>query len=194
MIIKSVILSGGSGTRLWPASRESYPKQLLPLTGERSLLQETALRLKDFPGGEVDPRPLVVTNEEYRFIIAEQLRQIGVRSPQIVLEPVGRNTAPALTLAALVAADEGDPILLVMPADHVITEQPAFQHAIAVGAKAAATGALVGDPAATVDRERPFDAPELQAAVVAAMRVLIASASVRTAAASPARAAASPRI
>ena len=106
MTIKSVILSGGSGTRLWPASRESYPKQLLPLTGERSLLQETALRLKDFPGGEVDPRPLVVTNEEYRFIIAEQLRQIGVRSPQIVLEPVGRNTAPALTLAALVAADE----------------------------------------------------------------------------------------
>ena len=143
MTIKSVILSGGSGTRLWPASRESYPKQLLPLTGERSLLQETALRLKDFPGGEVDPRPLVVTNEEYRFIIAEQLRQIGVRSPQIVLEPVGRNTAPALTLAALVAADEGDPILLVMPADHVITEQPAFQHAIAVGAKAAAKGALV---------------------------------------------------
>ncbi|HRM69924.1 MAG TPA: mannose-1-phosphate guanylyltransferase/mannose-6-phosphate isomerase, partial [Thauera phenylacetica] len=143
MTIKSVILSGGSGTRLWPASRESYPKQLLPLTGERSLLQETALRLKDFPGGEVDPRPLVVTNEEYRFIIAEQLRQIGVRSPQIVLEPVGRNTAPALTLAALVAEEEGDPILLVMPADHVITEQPAFQHAIAVGAKAAATGALV---------------------------------------------------
>ena len=143
MTIKSVILSGGSGTRLWPASRESYPKQLLPLTGERSLLQETALRLKDFPGGEVDPRPLVVTNEEYRFIIAEQLRQIGVRSPQIVLEPVGRNTAPALTLAALAAAEEGDPILLVMPADHVITEQPAFQHAIAVGAKAAAKGALV---------------------------------------------------
>ena len=143
MTIKSVILSGGSGTRLWPASRESYPKQLLPLTGERSLLQETALRLKDFPGGEVDPRPLVVTNEEYRFIIAEQLRQIGVRSPQIVLEPMGRNTAPALTLAALVAVEEGDPILLVMPADHVITEQVAFQHAIAIGAKAAAKGALV---------------------------------------------------
>ena len=143
MTIKSVILSGGSGTRLWPASRESYPKQLLPLTGEHSLLQETALRLKDFPGGEVDPRPLVVTNEEYRFIIAEQLRQIGVRAPQIVLEPVGRNTAPALTLAALVAEEEGDPVLLVMPADHVITDQAAFQHTIAVGAKAAARGALV---------------------------------------------------
>ena len=105
MTIKSVILSGGSGTRLWPASRESYPKQLLPLTGDHSLLQETAARLKGFAAVDVDPRPLVVTNEEYRFIIAEQLRQIGVRSPQIVLEPVGRNTAPALTLAALVAAE-----------------------------------------------------------------------------------------
>ncbi|MBP6762300.1 MAG: NTP transferase domain-containing protein, partial [Thauera sp.] len=113
MIIKSVILSGGSGTRLWPASRESYPKQLLPLTGERSLLQETAVRLDDFVGAEVDPRPLIVTNEEYRFIIAEQLRQIGVSSPQIVLEPCGRNTAPALTLAALAAHGEGDPVLLV---------------------------------------------------------------------------------
>ncbi|MDX5409931.1 MAG: mannose-1-phosphate guanylyltransferase/mannose-6-phosphate isomerase [Thauera sp.] len=143
MTIKSVILSGGSGTRLWPASRESYPKQLLPLTGEHSLLQETAARLKGFAAVEVDPRPLVVTNEEYRFIIAEQLRQMGVRAPQIVLEPVGRNTAPALTLAALVAEEEGDPILLVMPADHVITDLPAFQQAIAVGAKAAAGGALV---------------------------------------------------
>ena len=143
MTIKSVILSGGSGTRLWPASRESYPKQLLPLTGERSLLQETATRLRGFTAAEVDPRPLVITNEEYRFIIAEQLRQIGVRSPQIVLEPVGRNTAPALTLAALTAAEEGDPILLVMPADHVIGDLGAFQHAIAVGAAAARIGALV---------------------------------------------------
>ncbi|MDX9718111.1 MAG: mannose-1-phosphate guanylyltransferase/mannose-6-phosphate isomerase, partial [Thauera sp.] len=92
---------------------------------------------------EVDPRPLVITNEEYRFIIAEQLRQIGVRSPQIVLEPVGRNTAPALTLAALTAAEEGDPILLVMPADHVIGDLGAFQHTIAVGAAAARSGALV---------------------------------------------------
>ena len=143
MIIKSVILSGGSGTRLWPASRESYPKQLLPLTGERSLLQETGLRLKDFAAREVDPRPLVVTNEEYRFIIAEQLRQIGVRSPQIVLEPFGRNTAPALTLAALAAQEEGDPILLVMPADHVINDVAAFQQSIADGSAFAADGALV---------------------------------------------------
>ncbi|WP_341644714.1 mannose-1-phosphate guanylyltransferase/mannose-6-phosphate isomerase [Thauera sp. SDU_THAU2] len=143
MIIKSVILSGGSGTRLWPASRENHPKQLLPLTSERSLLQETAVRLDDFAGGEVDRRPLVVTNEEYRFIIAEQLRQIGVRSPQIVLEPFGRNTAPALTLAALAALEEGDPVLLVMPADHVITDLAAFQQAIAQGSSLAADGMLV---------------------------------------------------
>ncbi|WP_418646683.1 mannose-1-phosphate guanylyltransferase/mannose-6-phosphate isomerase [Thauera butanivorans] len=143
MIIKSVILSGGSGTRLWPASRENHPKQLLPLTSERSLLQETAVRLDGFAGGEVDRRPLVVTNEEYRFIIAEQLRQIGVRSPQIVLEPFGRNTAPALTLAALAALEEGDPVLLVMPADHVITDLGAFQQAIDQGSSLAGDGMLV---------------------------------------------------
>lgn len=144
MTIKTVILSGGSGTRLWPASRESYPKQLLPLTSERSLLQETALRLDGFDGGQIDPQPLVVSNEEYRFIIAEQLRQIGVKKAQIVLEPVGRNTAPALTLAALAATVEGeDPVLLVMPADHVITDLPAFRQAIAEGAAQAEIGRLV---------------------------------------------------
>jgi mannose-1-phosphate guanylyltransferase/mannose-6-phosphate isomerase len=143
MTIKSVILSGGSGTRLWPASRESYPKQLLPLTGENSLLQETAVRLNGIGDTTVDPRPIVVTNEEYRFIIAEQLRQIGVRLPQIVLEPVGRNTAPALTLAARVAVEEGDPVLLVMPADHVIADVVAFQRGITEGARLAEAGALV---------------------------------------------------
>jgi len=142
--IKTVILSGGSGTRLWPASRESYPKQLLPLTGEHSLLQETAVRLNGFAVGAVDPQPLVVSNEEYRFIIAEQLRQIGVKSAQIVLEPVGRNTAPALTLAALAATADGqDPVLLVMPADHVILDLAAFQQAIAEGAVQAQAGRLV---------------------------------------------------
>ncbi|MBN8441781.1 MAG: mannose-1-phosphate guanylyltransferase/mannose-6-phosphate isomerase [Thauera sp.] len=143
MTIKSVILSGGSGTRLWPASRESYPKQLLPLTGAHSMLQETALRLQGFVATEVDRRPIIVTNEDYRFIIAEQLRQIGTSSPQIVLEPVGRNTAPALTLAAHVAAGEGDPVLLVMPADHVIVDVEAFQRGIAEGAALADAGALV---------------------------------------------------
>lgn len=144
MTIKMVVLSGGSGTRLWPASRESYPKQLLPLTSAYSLLQETVVRLKGFSGGEVDSDPLIVSNEEYRFIIAEQLRQVGVRSAQIVLEPVGRNTAPALTLAALAAAQDGqDPVLLVMPADHVIVDLPAFQQAIAEGAAQAGAGRLV---------------------------------------------------
>lgn len=144
MTIKMVVLSGGSGTRLWPASRESYPKQLLPLTSAHSLLQETVVRLKGFSGGEVDAQPLIVSNEEYRFIIAEQLRQVGVRSAQIVLEPVGRNTAPALTLAALAAAQDGqDSVLLVMPADHVIVDLPAFQQAIAEGAAQADAGRLV---------------------------------------------------
>ncbi|MDR3221405.1 MAG: mannose-1-phosphate guanylyltransferase/mannose-6-phosphate isomerase [Candidatus Accumulibacter sp.] len=143
MTIRSVILSGGSGTRLWPASREAFPKQLLPLTGERSLLQETVARLDGF-SGESDASPLVVSNEEYRFITAEQLRQSGVRSASIVLEPVGRNTAPALTLAALEAGRDGDdPVLLVMPADHVIVDRAAFQQAIAEGARQAECGALV---------------------------------------------------
>jgi mannose-1-phosphate guanylyltransferase/mannose-6-phosphate isomerase len=137
-----VILSGGSGTRLWPASRETHPKQLLALLGVRTLLQETILRLADFEG-DIDPEPLVVSNEDYRFVIAEQLRQIGVGG-RIVLEPAGRGTAPALTLAALEAGREGaDPVLLVMPSDHVIVDRAAFRRAIAVGAALAAGGMLV---------------------------------------------------
>jgi mannose-1-phosphate guanylyltransferase/mannose-6-phosphate isomerase len=145
MTIRTVILSGGSGTRLWPASREACPKQLLPLTGERSLLQETAARLEGFGGAnEIDPRLLVVSNEEYRFIIAEQLRQIGVKEACILLEPTGRNTAPAVTLAALEAGVAGeDPVLLVMPADHVINDRAAFQRAIVEGARQAEGGAMV---------------------------------------------------
>lgn len=142
--VRSVILSGGSGTRLWPASREAYPKQLLPLTGEHSLLQQTALRLVGLQGAVVDPRPLLVSNEECRFLVAEQLRQIGVRSPQIVLEPEGRNTAPALALAALTAmADGDDPVLLVMPADHVVADLAAFRQAIEVGVVEADSGRMV---------------------------------------------------
>lgn len=152
MTIKSVILSGGSGTRLWPASREAYPKQLLALTGEHTLLQETVLRVQGsdsladtLHGGTmaVDPQPIVVSNEEYRFITAEQLRQIGLGKAQIVLEPAGRNTAPALTLAARLAAAEGDPVLLVMPADHVIALPERFRHAIAHGAALAGAGNFV---------------------------------------------------
>lgn len=142
MNIQSVILSGGSGTRLWPASREQYPKQLLALTGTDTLLQATARRLDGFAGAVLSDT-LVVSNEEYRFVIAEQLRQMGKRG-RIVLEPAGRNTAPALTLAALLASAEGaDPVLLVMPADHVIPNLAAFQGAIAEGAAQAEAGAFV---------------------------------------------------
>ena len=122
-----VVLSGGSGTRLWPLSREKYPKQLLPLVGERSMLQETVARLEGIPGLA---EPLLVCNEEHRFVVAEQLRLLQ-KHGQILLEPFGRNTAPALTLAALWARREGaDPVLVVMPADHVIVEAEVFRAAV----------------------------------------------------------------
>lgn len=122
-----VVLSGGSGTRLWPLSREKYPKQLLPLVGENSMLQETVARLNGV-AGLADP--LLVCNEEHRFVVAEQLRLLGMRG-QILLEPFGRNTAPALTLAALWARRSGDdPVLVVMPADHVILDCNFFQEAV----------------------------------------------------------------
>ncbi len=138
MMIQPVVLSGGSGTRLWPLSREKYPKQLLPLTGDDSMLQATVRRLENLAGAQVAP-PMIVCNEEYRFVIAEQLRLMG-RPGSVVLEPTGRNTAPALTLAALIAARGGaglDPVLLVMPADHVITDVEAFQAVVSAGAELA---------------------------------------------------------
>ena len=142
MLIQPVILSGGSGTRLWPLSREKYPKQLLPLIGEDSLLQATVRRVEGIAGAELAP-PMVVCGEEYRFVIAEQLRLLG-QSGTIVLEPLGRNTAPALTLSALAAIKNGaNPVLLVMPADHVITNITAFQSVVSQGAALAATGAMV---------------------------------------------------
>ena len=142
MLIQPVVLSGGSGTRLWPLSREKYPKQLLPLIGDESLLQASMRRL-DGLGGVALAAPMVVCNEEYRFAIAEQMRLIGKEGP-IVLEPCGRNTAPALTLAALAAQrGEADPILLVMPSDHVILDTPAFQRAVSQGASFSAEGAVV---------------------------------------------------
>jgi mannose-1-phosphate guanylyltransferase/mannose-6-phosphate isomerase len=137
-----VVLSGGSGTRLWPLSREKYPKQLLPLVDEDSLLQATVRRLEGISGVQLGA-PMVVCNEEYRFVIAEQLRLMGMEG-DIVLEPVGRNTAPALTLAALAASREGaDPLLLVMPADHVITDTSEFQNVVRQGAMLAAQGLVV---------------------------------------------------
>ncbi len=140
--VQPVVLSGGSGTRLWPLSREKYPKQLLPLIGDDSLLQATVRRTDGI--GSALAAPMVVCNEEYRFVIAEQLRLMG-KPGTIVLEPMGRNTAPALTLAALAAAadDVSDPVLLVMPADHVIVDTQAFCAAVRHGAQLAARGRVV---------------------------------------------------
>src|SRR6476620_8760225 len=136
-----VVLSGGSGTRLWPLSREKYPKQLLPLIGDDSLLQATVRRMEGMAGVQLGV-PLVLCNEEYRFIIAEQLRLLETKG-SIVLEPVGRNTAPALTLAALAAVGSGnDPVLLVMPADHVISDIKTFQAAVHQGITLAEEGAI----------------------------------------------------
>jgi mannose-1-phosphate guanylyltransferase/mannose-6-phosphate isomerase len=142
MRINPVILSGGSGTRLWPLSREQYPKQLLSLLGERTLLQQTVVRLD---GMQHVADPLLVCNEEHRFLIAEQLRELGRVPADIILEPVGRNTAPALTLAALAlrkAAPE-DALMLVMPADHLIQDVRQFHDAVREGAELAARGYLV---------------------------------------------------
>ena len=136
-----VILSGGSGTRLWPLSREMYPKQLLALTGPRTMLQETALRLAGIAGAG---NPIIVCNEAHRFTVAEQLRQIDLAPAAILLEPVGRNTAPAVALAALKAAQiEPKAILVVAPADHVIRDAHTFQQAAAEAARIAANGKLV---------------------------------------------------
>jgi mannose-1-phosphate guanylyltransferase/mannose-6-phosphate isomerase len=141
MKILPVILSGGSGTRLWPASRAMYPKQLLPLTGENTMLQQTALRLQGMQ--DTSDECMVICNEAHRFLVAEQLRAIG-KTAQIVLEPEGRNTAPAVALAALLAEEQGkDSMLLIMPADHVIDDIDAFQSAVSDGVEAAAKGKLV---------------------------------------------------
>ena len=139
--VHPVILSGGSGTRLWPMSRTLYPKQILPLVGEHSLLQQAALRVDGLPGFAP---PLIIANEEHRFIIAEQLREIGLATQALLLEPVGRNTAPAACVAALslVAADP-DALMLLMPSDHVIEDRAAFLAAVERAAKAARSGRLV---------------------------------------------------
>lgn len=136
-----VILSGGSGSRLWPASRSMYPKQLLPLTGERTMLQETALRLDGL--AVASGQCIVVCNEAHRFLVAAQLQDIG-KTALIVLEPDGRNTAPAAALAA-VLAESTDPaaLLMVMPADHVIRDVDAFKSAVAEGVRVADAGNLV---------------------------------------------------
>ncbi|WP_428394778.1 mannose-1-phosphate guanylyltransferase/mannose-6-phosphate isomerase [Lichenicoccus sp.] len=138
--IVPVILSGGSGSRLWPVSRASFPKQLWPLTSERSLLQETALR----GVGEGFAPPIIVCNHEHRFLIAEQLREAGIEDARIVLEPAGRNSAPALAAAALLVAEQ-DPqsVLWMMAADAAITKPAALSEAVAAAIAAALSGKLV---------------------------------------------------
>lgn len=144
-MITPVILSGGAGTRLWPLSRELYPKQLLPLIGARTMLQQTLLRLD----GMATAAPVVVCNEAHRFLVAEQLRQLKIEPRATVLEPFGRNTAPAIALAAHAALkglasqpNAVDPVLLVLPADHVIRDVTAFQQAVRTALAAAEAGQL----------------------------------------------------
>ena len=136
-----VILSGGTGTRLWPMSRALQPKQLLSLVSDFSLLQKTVRRVAD---PVLFQAPLLVCNEDHRFLIAEQVRQLGVEPHNIVLEPEGRNTAPATAVAALMLAQaDGDGLMLVLPSDHVIQDERAFRKAVEQAAHAARVGALM---------------------------------------------------
>ncbi len=138
--ITPVLLSGGSGTRLWPVSRSLYPKQLLPMTAERTMFQETARR---FSGTGFAP-PLVVCNDEHRFTIAAQIHDTGVQPNMIVLEPLGRNTAPAAAIAALLLVQQSpDTLMFLAPSDHVIDDEPGFLRAVEVASEAATRGRLV---------------------------------------------------
>ena len=140
-----VILSGGSGSRLWPLSREECPKQLQPLVSERSLLQETVLRLGAMPRGarfSVEA-PIIVCNEAHRFIVAEQLRAVNVEPKAIVIEPQGRNTAPAACIAALLLEDDPAALMLIMPSDHLVRKPGAFRIAVATTVPVAREGHMV---------------------------------------------------
>ena len=135
-----IILSGGSGSRLWPLSRKLYPKQFLALTGEQTLFQQTLQRLSI----EGMQPPVLVSNQEHRFIVQEQLEQIGQQAQLLLLEPFGRNTAPAVAMAALQLVAEGrDELMLVLPADHVLDDQQAFRQALALATVAAEKGEMV---------------------------------------------------
>lgn len=136
--IYPLILSGGSGSRLWPLSREEYPKQLLPLINSTSMLQDTITRLDGYESLEA---PIIVCNEVHRFLVAEQVRETGHASARIILEPVGRNTAPAIAIAA--QSVEPDAVLIVLPADHSILNQALFQDHLATAIDLALTGKLV---------------------------------------------------
>lgn len=139
-MIRPIILSGGAGTRLWPLSQPLYPKQLLPLVSDQTLLQETALRIS----GDGFHAPTVICNTAHRFLVAEQLRKAGAAPHEIILEPCPRSTAPAIAVAALRAhAEDPESILLVLPSDHVVRDQDAFRAAVDTAARAAALGKLV---------------------------------------------------
>ncbi len=139
-MLTPVLLSGGVGSRLWPVSRETHPKQFLPLAGELSMLQETLRRTS----GLEETAPLVVCNEEHRFMVAEQLRQVKIKASALILEPEGRNTAPAVALAAIQAlATDPEALLLVLPADHVIQDVDAFVKAVGTAVPLAAQGRLM---------------------------------------------------
>ena len=138
-----IILAGGSGTRLWPLSRKFHPKQMLEFTDEHTMFQNTLLRLANVKG--LAP-PVIVCNEEYRFMIAEQLREINIKPNSIILEPVGRETAPAVAVASLkILKDiqDNDPVLFVLPSDHVIENIPNFHQVLNQGEKYANLGNLV---------------------------------------------------
>lgn len=143
--IQPVILCGGSGTRLWPLSRTGFPKQFLCLTGDESLFQLAARRLAGLGATDLDVQATyIVTGEDHRFLVAEQLRETGIALGAALLEPVGRNTAPALTLAALAAREDGaDPILVVTPADQIVADTTAFTIGVQAAIREAATGSIV---------------------------------------------------
>jgi mannose-1-phosphate guanylyltransferase/mannose-6-phosphate isomerase len=141
MRIRPVILCGGTGTRLWPLSRRLLPKQFLPLVTDRTLLQDTILRIADLPGVE---RPIVISNNEHRFLVAEQLNELGVRPAVQILEPAGRNTAPAVAVAALQAScEDADALLLVLPSDHAIADAAGFRDAVLSASRLAGRDLLV---------------------------------------------------
>lgn len=143
--VQPVILCGGSGTRLWPLSRAGFPKQFLCLTGAESLFQQAAQRLVSLGSANIQvAKPIIVTGEEHRFLAIEQLREVGIEMSAALLEPVGRNTAPALTLAALAAQSDGlDPVLVVTPADQTVADTAAFTQAMQAAVREAAVGSIV---------------------------------------------------
>ncbi len=145
ILVQPVIMAGGSGTRLWPLSRAQYPKQFLVLSGNRSLFQQATSRLAALSTSDITvAAPCIVGNEEHRFLVLDQLRELRIQPCAVLLEPMGRNTAPAVTLAALQARDSGaDPILVVSPSDQTVTNPQAFTSALRQAVRMAAQGSIV---------------------------------------------------